>query len=290
MQQTPVAAVHLNSTLLRMATKPVLRWPGGKRRLVKQILPLFRPHTCYVEAFGGGLAVLLAKDRSPIEIVNDINRDLVSLYRCAQFHLDALCAEIEWTLNSRANMTDFISQPGITELQRAARFLCRNKVGFGSSMTSYAVQKASGGGATVSRAGTLELLRGVSARLDKVSVECVPYERLFKLYDAAKTLWFLDPPYLNSDVGTYEGFDEEQMTKFAERVHELQGEWVVTVDDSPLNRQLFGRDEFTAVQTNNGAVNRRLKASAKFGELIIRRRVRTVVSTALPAPAIRKAA
>jgi DNA adenine methylase len=290
MQQTPVAAVHMNSTLLRMATKPVLRWPGGKRRLVKQILPLFRPHTCYVEAFGGGLAVLLAKDRSPIEIVNDINRDLVSLYRCAQFHLDALCAEIEWTLNSRANMADFISQPGITELQRAARFLCRNKVGFGSSMTSYAVQKASGGGATVSRAGTLELLRGVSARLDKVSIECVAYERLFKLYDAPATLWFLDPPYVNGEVEAYEGFTEAQMTEFADRVHALQGDWVVTVDDCPLNRALFGKDEFTAVETSSGAVNRRLKPAAKFGELIIRRRVKGAVAISFPLKELKRAA
>lgn len=273
-----------------MLTKPLLRWPGGKRRLLKEILPLIRPHTCYVEAFGGGLAVLLAKERSKIEVVNDINRDLVSLYRCAQFHLDALCTEIEWTLNSRANQADFLAQPGLTELQRAARFLCRNKVCFGGNMSSYAVQKVSGGGATVSRAGTLELLKGVSARLDKVSVEELPYERLFKNYDAPGTFWFLDPPYLHAKIDAYAGWNEAQMTEFAERVHALQGDWVVTVDDSPLNRGLFARHDIQAVQTNNGAVNRRTKAAAKFGELIIRRRVATAIVAFKPAVAFAMAA
>lgn len=60
-----------------MKPKPVVRWPGGKTRMLSKILPLLRPHSTYVEAFGGGLAVLLAKLRSPGEGVNDINGDVV---------------------------------------------------------------------------------------------------------------------------------------------------------------------------------------------------------------------
>ena len=85
---------------------PILRWPGGKRRMCSRLLPLLPPHTCYVEAFAGRLALLLAKPRSKCEIENDLNEDLVKLYRCAQWHMDALIAEFEGCLSSRLMLVD----------------------------------------------------------------------------------------------------------------------------------------------------------------------------------------
>src|SRR6185295_16479727 len=98
--------------------RPLVRWPGGKTRLLSKILPLIPPHVCYCEPFAGGLAVLLAKPRSKIEVVNDLNGDLVALYRCAQYHLDELCRELEFMIGSRRNLVDYVAQPGITDIQR----------------------------------------------------------------------------------------------------------------------------------------------------------------------------
>lgn len=270
------------------ALKPVLAWAGGKRRLLKHLLPLIRPHHTYVEAFGGGLALFWAKERSPVEIVNDVQRDLVALYRCAQWHLEALVAEVEWTLTSRANLEEMIDQPGLTELQRAARFLLRNRMSFGGGGHAYAVSKAH---AAPSRANTLETLRAISARLDKVSVENVSYERLLRLYDSPGTLWFFDPPYLGSDVPAYEGWDEERMREFAGRVQALAGDFIVTVDDSPLNRELWAAHEVQEVSTRNGAVNQRLNGGQRFGEIIVRRRLhRACKAIARPVQGTKKAA
>ena len=70
--------------------KPAIRWAGGKRLLAKYILPHVLPHECYVEPFSGGLAVMLAKPRSRMEVVNDIDGDLVTFYRCVRFHQEPL--------------------------------------------------------------------------------------------------------------------------------------------------------------------------------------------------------
>lgn len=251
-----------------MTSKPILRWPGGKRRLLKHLLPLIRPHKTYVEGFAGGLALLLAKERSRAEIVNDLNSDVVNLYRHAQYHLDALVAEVEWTVNSRQNLVDLIDQPGLTGLQQAARFLLRNRMSFGGKGVSYAVSRQ----APPSRAGVLEALREFSARMDKVSVECLPYERLLPLYDGPETFWFLDPPYTQGRTENYDVWTEAQMTAFAAAVQQLKGDWIVTVNDCPHNRALFASHTIKPVKSHSGGSNSLSNPGATFEELIIQRK------------------
>lgn len=251
--------------------KPLIKWAGGKTRLLKHLLPL-PEHTAYVEPFAGGLAVLLAKSRSTLEVVNDLNGDLVTLYRCVQFHPEALIQEMQWTLNSRRNLYDFLVQPGLTDIQRAARWLIRNKTGFGTSMTSYGVSRTSGGAATGSRENVLKSISELSLRLDKVSVENLSYERMLRLYDAPGTLFFMDPPYFQSKADCYDGWNEAQMTEFAERVAQLKGDWIVTLDDSALTRRLFKGWHITGLKTVNGAVNQaHTKGKKTFGEIIVRK-------------------
>lgn len=249
--------------------RPILRWPGGKSRMLKRLLPMIPPHVCYGEAFSGGLAVLLAKERSKVEVVNDVNGDLVALYRNLQFHLPALLGEINWLFSSRKNLRDFIAQPGLTELQRAARFLLVNRTSFGGNMNSFAVAKSAGGGAAFDRATVGELLGKAHDRLDRVVVEQLPYERFLANYDSKETFFFLDPPYLNADTGSYKGWTEEQLREMRKRVGKLKGQWLVTVDDSPLNRDLFSDCQIEAVTSQNRLCNNRTHSQVRFGELII---------------------
>lgn len=265
----PPGGVHsgmkANSTPSR--TKPALRWPGGKTRLLKHILPLIPEHTCYCEPFAGGLAVLLAKPRSQVEVVNDLNGDIVALYRCVQYHLPELLRELGFLVSSRQLLKDFTAQPGVTDIQRAARFYYRNRVSFGGGMRSYGVTKTSGGGAAFSSRMNEDLLGPLRERLENVMIEHLPYERCLANYDSPNTLFFLDPPYLNSDAGAYEGWSEAQMRAFRERVDGLTGRWIVTVDDSPLNRELFADCRMERFNSRNGAAKN--GSGSRFSELII---------------------
>lgn len=68
--------------------QPIVPWVGGKRRLVAEILPWFEPHTCYVEPFAGAAALLFNKVPSKVEVLNDVNAELVNLYRVVRHHLE----------------------------------------------------------------------------------------------------------------------------------------------------------------------------------------------------------
>lgn len=69
-------------------TRPIIPWMGGKSRLAKTILPLFPAHTCYTEVFAGGAGLFFKKEASKVEVLNDINGDLVNLYRVVKHHLE----------------------------------------------------------------------------------------------------------------------------------------------------------------------------------------------------------
>jgi len=250
-----------------MVTKPVLRWPGGKTRLLKVILPLIKPHVCYCEPFAGGLAVLLAKDRANTEVINDQNRDLVTLYRCVQWHLPALIEEVRWLLPARANIDEYRTNKGLTDLQRAARFVVFNRMSFAGNCSSFGVHR-SGGNAGFSTEKLVERLTALRERLDGVMIENVDWERCVRLYDGPNTAFFIDPPYLNADINAYAGWSEAEMTRLRDILRTLKGHWVLTVDGSEFCQDLFKEWNYRrtecACQTVNNACCRK-----KLCELVI---------------------
>ncbi|KAF0176441.1 MAG: DNA adenine methylase [Limisphaerales bacterium] len=253
-------------------TKPVLRWPGGKRRLLKELLPLVPPPSeahCYCEVFAGSAVLLLTKPRHSTEVVNDLNSDIVALMRNAHHHLPALLEELSWFIASRQDFQDFKAQPGLTEIQRAARFLLRNRVSFGGGGASFGVAKAKGGGVGFDRDEIGERLEGIRRRLNKVVVENLPYERCLQNYDSPNSFFFLDPPYVGGDIKAYSPWKQEDMVTLRTRLDRLQGRWLLTVNDSPDNRKLFGDCRVRPVTTRNLRANKRTHADATFGELII---------------------
>ncbi|MDR3427842.1 DNA adenine methylase [Silvimonas sp.] len=249
--------------------KPILRWQGGKSRLLKTILPLIPPHDCYCEAFFGGGAVLFSKERSSVEVINDLNGNLIALYRNLQFHLPALLGELDWLMASRQNLFDFIAQPGLTELQRAARFLLVNRTSFGGGMSSFGVAKTAGGGVGFHHEKIARLIGAAHQRLEGVVVENLSYERCLKNYDSPKTFFFMDPPYEDATNRAYAGWDKQQLTTFRRDVGKLKGNWIVTLNDSPFTRDLFSDCNLKPIVSENRAVNRRTHSDTKFGELVI---------------------
>lgn len=221
-------------------TKPAVSWPGGKSRLLKYLLPLIPEHVCYCEPFAGGMAVLLAKPHSELEVINDVNDDLITFYRCVRFHSDVLLTELEFVLNSRKEFYDFRSQSGLTDIQRAARWFFRNKTCFGgANMDSFGTGAVSGGSALGSRASRLELIRALNLRLDKVCIESLDWQRCMELYDRPSTFFFVDPPYTECNARMYGAWTNTDVQVLRDRLRRLRGKWIVTLNDTAAIRAIF---------------------------------------------------
>ena len=87
-------------TQQRLTDRSFLSWMGGKSRLADTIIPLIPAHRCYVEVFAGAAWLLFKKPESKVEVINDINLDLVTLYRVVQNHLDEFVRYLRWILVS----------------------------------------------------------------------------------------------------------------------------------------------------------------------------------------------
>lgn len=117
--------------------KSMLGWVGGKSQLTSTILPLIPEHKHYVEVFAGAAWLLFRKPPSHSEIINDINGDLVCLYRVIQNHLDEFVRYFRWALISREEFERLKTVPPetLTDIQRSARFYFLVRNAFGAKIT-----------------------------------------------------------------------------------------------------------------------------------------------------------
>lgn len=115
---------------------PIIPWIGGKRRLADHIIPRFPKHDCYVEVFAGGAALYFMRSPARVEVINDINGELVNLYRVVQHHLEEFVRQFKWALTSR-QVFEWLKHTvpeTLTDIQRAARFYYLQKSCFGGKL------------------------------------------------------------------------------------------------------------------------------------------------------------
>ena len=246
--------------------KPAVRWPGGKTRMLKDILPLIPPHSCYVEPFAGGLAVLLAKPPSKTEVINDINSDLVSFFRCVKYHQDELLTELEMVLNSRKEFNDFRQQQGLTDIQRAGRWFFRNKTCFGgANMDCFGSSATS---AMSSRSARMEAIRALNYRLDKTTIENKDWVEVVRQYDRTDTFFFVDPPYIGGKIEMYAAWDINDVRRLRDVLYSIRGKWLLTLNDTPEIRRVFDGCEIKGITRARGINNQ--QGGKQYKELIIR--------------------
>jgi DNA adenine methylase len=248
----------------------IVPWIGGKGRLAKHILPLFPPHTCYVEPFCGAAALLFKKEPSKVEVLNDVNRELVTLYRVLQYHLEEFVRQFKWALTSRQMFEWCKETPPdtLTDIQRSARFYYLQKTAYGGRIHNQAF-----GSATTHLPG-LNLLRieedlsQAHLRLTKVYIENLDWSECIDRYDRPHTLFYLDPPYLGTD-GYNVPFPLEQYSLLAERLRTIKGKAILSLNDIPEMRKTFKGFKLKVIKINHTLGHKHGKTAPRK-ELILR--------------------
>ena len=227
-----------------MKTKTLFPWPGGKTRLLQHLLPLLseNPHTCYVEAFAGGAAVLFNREPAKVEVLNDTHGELVRLYRVVANHLDEFVRQFRWLLTAREEFERNKRQPPecLTDIQRAARFYYLQRLSFGAKVHGQTFGTSSVSPKRVNLLRLEEELSAAHLRLSGVVVEQLAWHDCVARYDSPETLFLLDPPYWRTE-GYGGPFPIEEYDRLAEAMATLQGRAILTINDHPDMRARFDR-------------------------------------------------
>ena len=220
--------------------QPIIPWIGGKRRLAKDILPMFPAHTCYCEPFCGGAALFFLKQPSKVEVLNDFNSELVALYRVLQHHLEEFIRQFKWSLVSR-QMFEWLKETPpetLTDIQRAARFFYLQKMAFGGKVARQTFGVATASPPRLNLMRIEEDLSQAHLRLSRVYVENLDWEKCISKYDRPATLFFLDPPYWKTE-GYGNSFDIEQYYRMADLMRTMKGKAILTINDHPEMQEIF---------------------------------------------------
>lgn len=222
-------------------SEPIVRWMGGKRRLADRILPMFPPHDCYVEPFAGGAALFFMRPSpASAEVINDINGDLINLYRVVQNHLEEFVRQFKWALSSRQvfKWLQDTRPETLTDIQRAARFYYLQQSAFGGKVDgqTYGIATTQPPGLNLLRLE--ESLSAAHLRLAQTYIENLPWDECVRRYDRPHTLFYLDPPYWQT-AGYGADFGWEQFELMAKLLNEIEGKAIVSLNDHPDVRACF---------------------------------------------------
>lgn len=219
---------------------PIVPWIGGKRRLAEMLLNRFPAHSCYVELFAGGAAVYFARSPAEVEVLNDVNGDLVNLYRVVTHHLEEFVRQFKWALTSRQvfKWLQETRPETLTDVQRAARFFYLQQQSFGGKVAGQTFGTAT----TAPAINLLRIEESLSAAHLRLAsgtyIEQLDWAACIERYDRPHTLFYADPPYWETE-GYGVPFPWEHYERMAARMRTIQGKAIVSINDHPAIRECF---------------------------------------------------
>lgn len=203
----------------------VLKYPGSKWNIARQIVSLIPEHHSYVEPYFGSGAVLFNKPVSAIETINDLDSDVINLFRCIRKDSERLARLIMTTPFSRQEYDSQFEESEralyISDFERAAGFLIRCWQGHGYRTNGYKVgwkndvQGREKMYALWNWYRLPEWIIDIAERLRKVQIENRPALEVIKRFNCETVFMYIDPPYL---LGTRTG--KQYMHEMTDTDHE----------------------------------------------------------------------
>jgi len=235
-----------------------LAYMGGKSLLAKKIVPMIPKHECYVEVFAGAAWMLFKKEEetSHVEIINDINADLITLYRVVKHHLEEFIRYFKWILVSRDEFNRFrMEEPeSLTDIQRAVRFYYLLKLGYAARIKDPSFSVAPTSKPRLNLLRIEEELSAVHLRLSRVYIENKAYSEVIRRFDKPDTFFYIDPPYYGCEDYYGAGiFGRDDFSKLQAILAGITGKFIMSINDVEHIRSLFDGYHIETVATSYSA-------------------------------------
>jgi len=235
--------------------RPAAAYIGGKRRLGEQLARRIEAveHATYAEPFVGMGGVFFRRRWAPRrEVINDISRDVATLFRILQRHYPQFMETLKFQIASRREFERLLAcnPDTLTDLERAGRFLYLQRLAFGGKVAGRSFGVETGGPSRFDVTKLGPVLVEIHERLAGVVIECLPWSDFLDRYDAPETLFYLDPPYWGSETDYGAGvFTGSDFARLAMRLGSIVGRFILSVNDVPATREAFASFSIESVST-----------------------------------------
>ena len=215
--------------------KTPITYYGGKQGMLKHIRSLIPPHELYCEPFAGGAAVFFDKEPVKVNVINDLNGELINFYKTVVSDYEALKHEISRTLHCRSQHQHawyiYNNPDYFTNVQRAWAVFLLSKMGFaGQLSSSFGFDKSKDGHARKMRYANDAITDSLKSLLEHSTIECDDAFVIIKRFDCKQAFFFIDPPYVGSNMGHYSGmFNEQSLIELLDVCAKLQGKFMLTM-------------------------------------------------------------
>ena len=229
-------------------SRPILMWHGGKWLLAPWIIAQFPPHRRYIEPFGGAASVLIRKERSFSEIYNDLDKEVVNLFRVARDQGPELRERLRLTPFAREEFVES-RLPSPDPMEQARRTVIRSFMGFGSNSHN---KTSTGFRARSERSGTTpahdwinypDCFTFLIERLRGVVIENRPALDVIAQCDMEGALIYADPPYAAETRDAGADYRHEMTSDdhraLAEVLSKVKASVVVSGYDCPLYSEIY---------------------------------------------------
>lgn len=254
--------------------KPIIRWVGGKSKILNQLLPLVPSleNRTYIEPFLGGGSMFLSLVESNLNNcvewqVSDVNQHLIEFYRQVIYHLDDLksyweqhSADFVDTKEAYYASIDRLDQHSIGSDELALRFLHLNKCGFNGLWR-------------VNKSGKYNTPYGHNPKYRKTPVKVFDYDKLSKfqkllttdglmltcsktnyedIYVPSNAFVYLDPPYIPLKYNSFDnyvigGFGHHQLARWVHWLDKNNIQFMMSQSDTETSRELYKRYKITTI-------------------------------------------
>ncbi len=229
--------------------RPPLTYYGGKQKLIKEILPLIPEHKLYCEPFFGGGAVLFAKPKSKIEVINDINGELVNFYRVVKTKFSKLKREIDCALHSRRlhrQARVIYSNPELfSDVKRAFAVFIMSHQSYSAILNStWSCGKTENTSERKFHRKKVFFVKEFSSRLEGVQIECRDALETIATRDTKDSFFYVDPPYYNAHCAHYGGYRAEDFERLLQLLARIKGKFLLSSYPSDLLRKYARRNKW----------------------------------------------
>ncbi|MDR2516228.1 MAG: DNA adenine methylase [Spirochaetaceae bacterium] len=215
-----------------MGMKTPLSYYGGKQQLASRILGMIPEHRIYCEPFCGGAAIFFAKEPSKVEVINDTNGEIINFYEVLKKDFQALEEEIKmsllsrkqhrqaWVIYTNPDMFDRVKRAWAIWMLANFSYGCMLNGGFGYDRVGTYGKKMSNKLAAFTEEFTV--------RLRRVQIECRDALWIIGSRDTPETFFYLDPPYVGSDQGHYDGYTQMDFDALLGLLETIQGKFLLS--------------------------------------------------------------